>query len=202
MSRDQNDDVPTSVDFHNPAHARAWTHDTIKKRPYRRQFFEAFGNALAKLDQPRILELGSGPGHLARALLEQITPADYVALDFSLAMHELAREHLGPLAERVTFLERDFRDPTWPTDLGLFDAVITMQAAHETRHKRHLVPLLERARSVLASGGLLMYCDHYGRQPLLTPDREEQPSALERAGFTGVQLVLEIDQLALYRATA
>jgi hypothetical protein len=53
-------------------------------------------------------------------------------------MHDLARERLGALAKKVEFVELDFRAADWPKGLGLFDCVITMQAAHETRHKRHL----------------------------------------------------------------
>ncbi len=62
-------------------------------------------------------------------------------------MHELAADHLGDLVRRVTFVTRDFQEPAWPSDLGAFDAVVTLQAAHETSHKRHLV---ERARTLIA----------------------------------------------------
>ena len=155
------DDVPTSVNFLDPAHARKWTDEVSTKKPSRPQFFACIGSALSALGEPRVLELGSGPGHLARAVALHCRLRGYVALDFSDAMHALAREHLGALADRVTFLTRDFRDPAWPDGLGTFDAVITMQAVHETRHKRHHVPLLERARSVLAPAGLLLYCDGY-----------------------------------------
>lgn len=62
-----------------------------------------------------------------------------------------------------------------------------MQAAHETRHKRHLVPLLERARTVVAPGGVLLYADHYltpeTKLRALLPERADQALALERAGF-------------------
>lgn len=71
--------------------------------------------------------------------------------------------------------------------LGPFDAIVTMQAAHETRHQRHLVPLLERARTVLVQGGVLLYADHYltpeTRLPSLTPARADQP--LARGGGPG-----------------
>lgn len=40
------DDVPTSVDFRDPSHARAWVDATIAKRPYRPRFFAAFASAL------------------------------------------------------------------------------------------------------------------------------------------------------------
>ena len=66
-----------------------------------------------------MLELGSGPGHLAREILTRCAITDYVALDFSPVMHGLARDHLGALAARVTFTTRDFRHPTWTADLRL-----------------------------------------------------------------------------------
>jgi SAM-dependent methyltransferase len=201
----EDDDVPTAVDFHNPEHALEWTRTTPIKRPWRTHFFAAFANALAPLPSPRILELGSGPGHLARELLASIAPQSYIALDFSAAMHALAREHLGPLADRVTFIQRNFRDPQWTTDLGPFDAVLTQQAAHETRHRRHLVPLLAQARTVLAPGGLLLYCDGYvtaTSKPLLLLERDEQPRALEQAGFSGVHCLHDEGGMALYAATA
>ena len=113
MAWEENDDVPTSVNFLEPAHAREWTHDAPKKRPSRSRFFACCGNALAALGEPRVLELGSGPGHLARAIVEQSPTQRYVALDFSDAMHALARDHLGALASLITFVTRNFRDPAW-----------------------------------------------------------------------------------------
>ena len=105
----------------------------------------------------------------------------------------------------MSFVVRDFREPTWPANLGTFDAIVTQQAVHETRHKRHVVPLLERARTVLGAGGLLLYCDGYlhpeAKLPALVFDRAEQPRALERAGFVDVRLLHDEGKLALYRAT-
>ena len=196
------DDVPIRVDFRDLATAQAWIEDTRVKRPYRPRFFAAFWAALASRSRLRILELGSGPGHLAREILTHCDVQTYVALDFSTAMHQLAREHLGERATQVTFVARDFREPGWPGDLGVFDAVVTLQAAHETRHERHLVPLLERARTVIAPGGILLYADHY-----LTPEttlaalfaaRADQRLALERAGFVDVQLRHEEGNMALW----
>jgi SAM-dependent methyltransferase len=201
----EDDDVPIKVDFRDPATARAWIEDTRIRRPYRPRFFTAFGDALAARPKVRVLELGSGPGQLARAILERCDVRRYVALDFSPAMHALAAEHLGELASRVTFVVRDFREPTWPDGLGPFDALVTLQAAHETRHERHLVPLLERARSVLVPGGLLLYADHYltpeTRLRALAPARADQPLALARAGFVDVRLHHEEGTMALWGGT-
>jgi SAM-dependent methyltransferase len=199
------DDVPIRVDFRDPETARRWIEDTRIKRPYRPRFFAAFCAALASRPGLRMLELGSGPGQLAREILIHCDVATYVALDFSPAMHAIAAEYLGDLASRVTFVTRDFREATWADDVGTFDAVVTLQAAHETRHKRHLVPLLERARTAIAPGGVLLYADHYLTPetgiPALAPARDEQPLALERAGFVDVEVCYEEGNMALWRGT-
>jgi SAM-dependent methyltransferase len=196
------EDVPIRVDFRDPATARTWIEETRIKRPYRPRFFAAFCAALASRPELRILELGSGPGQLAREILLHCNVDLYVALDFSPAMHAMAAEHLGELASRVTFVTRDFREPAWPSGLGPFDAVVTLQAAHEARHKRHLVPLLERARTVVAPGGVLLYADHYltpdTKWRALMPARADQPLALERAGFVDIELRHEEGNMALW----
>lgn len=201
---DDEADVPIRVDFRDPETARAWVEQTRIKKPFRPNFFAAYCAALASRERLRILELGSGPGQLAREILRHADIATYVALDWSPAMHELAAAHLGDLAPRVTFVVRDFCAPTWPMDLGAFDVVVTMQAAHETRHKRHVVPLLERARTRLVPGGLLLYCDGYLHPettlPALSFARDEQPRALEQAGFVDVRLLHDEGHQALYRA--
>jgi len=201
----EDEDVPIRVDFRDPATCRTWIDETRIKRPYRPRFFAAFCAALAGT-RLRILELGSGPGQLAREILSHCDVASYTALDFSPAMHAIAAEYLGDLARRVTFVVRDFREPAWPEGLGPFDAVVTLQAAHEARHKRHLIPLLSRARTVLAPGGVLLYADHYltpaSKLPALAPTRDDQPRALETAGFTGVQLLHEEGNMALWSGTS
>src|SRR6516165_8111382 len=111
------DDVPIRVDFRDPATARAWIEETRIKRPYRPRFFAAFCAALASRSKLRVLELGSGPGQLAREILLHCDVQTYDALDFSPAMHELAAEHLGELGPRVTFVIRDFREPARPGGL-------------------------------------------------------------------------------------
>ena len=200
------EDVPTSVDFHQAAHARQWTDETPRKRPWRSSFFAEFCTAL-RGTQLHVLELGSGPGHLAREILTRCDVAEYLALDFSDAMHDLAREHLGDLASRVTFVTRDFRAPDWTAGLSALDAVVTMQAVHETRHKRRALPLLAQARTLLRPGGQLLYCDHYfdhhfgdGKKPGLLLDRAEQLEVLRAAGCSRVELLRDEGGMALYAA--
>lgn len=180
---------------------------TAVSRPWRPEFFRAFSAALNARSSHllRILELGSGPGQLASAMLKNCNVSQYVALDFSEAMHALAREQLGPLAGKVKFVRRDFRKPEWNVSLGKFDAVLTLQAAHETRHQDRLPYLLARIRASLKTGGLLLYCDHYRgklKNPLLYLERQQQPRALRAAGFVHVERLLDKGGMALYRALA
>jgi SAM-dependent methyltransferase len=199
------EDVPIRVDHRDPATARAWLEDTRIRKPFRANFRAAFCAALSSRRQLRILELGSGPGELAREILLRCDVRSYVALDWSQAMHDIATDYLGDLAPRVTFVVRDFREPTWPTGLGSFDAIVTQQAVHETRHRRHALPLFERARTLLVPGGLLLYCDGYLVDPhsplaALALEREDQPRVLERAGFVEVRLLHDEGDLVLYSA--
>lgn len=198
-------DVPSPIDFHDPVQARDWEQQTIARRPARPRFFAAFVGALNRHSaQPcTVLELGSGPGHLAEAILQGCAVRRYVALDFAQPMHDLARQRLGALAAPVAFVQRDFRSPDWPDGLGRFDAVLTMQAAHETRHRRRLPALLAGMRRCLVPGGVLLFCDHYagpGKHADLYLPAADQGPALQAAGFTTVEPLLDEAGMALYAA--
>lgn len=200
-------DVPSPIDFHDPAQARAWMERTVANRPWRPEFFRAFSAALnaRSAHQLRILELGSGPGQLAASVLKNCSVSQYVALDFSAAMHGLAREEISLLSPKVKFVQRDFRKPEWNAALGKFDAVLTLQAAHETRHRDRLPDLLRRMRASLKTGGLLLYCDHYRgtlKNPILYLERQQQPRALRAAGFVHIVRLLDRGGMALYSASA
>jgi SAM-dependent methyltransferase len=200
-------DVPSPIDFHDPEQARTWMEETVRIRPWRPRFFAVFVAALnASFNGPvRVLELGSGPGHLAGAVLKRCRIAEYVALDFSDAMHDLARAHLGGLADRVRFERRDFREPGWAIGLSPVDVVLTLQAVHETRHRDRTPALFRQTREVLKPGGSFLYCDHYlepGKNPALYLEREEQPDALAAAGFVDIERIHDEGGMALYRASA
>jgi cyclopropane fatty-acyl-phospholipid synthase-like methyltransferase len=201
-------DVPSPIDFHELAQAREWEAQTIAKRPWRPQFFATFVTALnGRFDREfSVLELGSGPGHLAEPILRDCKVARYVALDFSESMHHLARTRLGPFLDKTEFLQRDFRSPDWTAGLTNFDAVVTMQAAHELRHKRRLPAFLSQVRICLAPGGLLLYCDHYAESASaerldLFLSHADQPLALRKANFTEVRTLLDLGGMALLSAT-
>jgi SAM-dependent methyltransferase len=198
------EDVPSPIDLRRREDARQWAETAQAKRPWRSEFFAAFAAAIG--DAPaRVLELGSGPGFLAQHLLQANPSLCYVALDFSASMHQLAAERLGALAERVEFVERSFRDPAWSEGLGSFDCVVTHQAVHELRHKRHAPALHAQVKAVLRRGGSYWVCDHFVGEGGMTDDAlymsvHEQKQALSDAGFARVQELMRKGGLVLHHA--
>ncbi len=200
-------DVPSPIDLRDIHSAREWERTALSKRPSRPDFFALYASAIARHSRPTdsVLELGSGPGFLAEWLLNQFAQIRYTALDFSSAMHELARARLGAAADRVRFLERSFKEANWTQGLGRFDAAVTHQAVHELRHKRYAVGLHAQVATVLQPGGLYLVCDHFVGAGAMTDDRLymtqlEQQAALVEAGFAAPELLKRDDKLVLYRA--
>lgn len=178
----------------------------MSKRPWRTEFFAAFASVIGNTPDARVLELGSGPGFLAEHLLRSYASLLYVALDFSAAMHELAAQRLGELAGRVQFVERNFCEAGWADGLGKFEFVITIQAVHELRHKRHAPVLHAQVKQVLQPGGAYLVCDHFFGEDGMSNDQlymsvPEQKQALFDAGFGSVQQVMLKGGLVLHYAT-
>src|ERR1700723_757955 len=201
-------DVPSPIDLRSMSDASEWERTATEKRPWRAEFFEKFADELKTLrpSVQRVLDLGSGPGFLATYLLSVLPDLHMVLLDFSGAMHELARRRLGPMVSRVDFLEKSFKDVDWPDSLNSFDAVVTNQAVHELRHKRYAVELHRQMRAVLRSGGSYLVCDHFYGPDGMTNDQlymtiEEQKAALETAGFASVREVLKKGGMVLHHAS-
>lgn len=202
-------DIPSPIDLRRMKDAREWADAAMLKRPWRLDFFNSFAKELGleACGKPiRVLELGSGPGFLAEHLLKALQPSEYVALDFSPAMHQLAAEKLGDLAHQVRFVQRSFRDESWSEGLGSFDAVVTMQSVHELRHKCRAHRLHLQVKEILGPGGSYLVCDHFAGEGGM-PDNQlymslqEQGTALEEAGFSCVRKILVKGTLVLHHAS-
>lgn len=199
-------DVPSLVDLRDPSDALNWA-SSAQLRPGRAETFRAFLSQLAEdgKDAVNVLELGSGPGFLAEFLLSAMPELRITLLDYSAAMHDLARARLGDRAGRVIFLLRDFKSPAWTRGLIGFDVVITNQAVHELRHKQYAPALHSQIALVLAPGGTYLVADHYCGDGGMTNDQlfmsvEEQAAALRSAGYRSVELISKSGSLVLHRA--
>jgi ubiquinone/menaquinone biosynthesis C-methylase UbiE len=200
-------DVPSGIDLRVREDAAEWVATADRKRPWRASLRATFAELLRALDPPprRLLELGGGPGLLAEAVLDACAVDEYVLLDFSPAMLEMARARLAARAN-VRFVLADFKQPGWTAALpSRFDAVLAMQSVHEIRHKRHVPELYRQLRTILRPGGLLIVCDHTppddsARMTALHATEAEQHSALSSAGFDQVKTVTV--ERGLYLCTA
>jgi 16S rRNA G1207 methylase RsmC len=155
----------------------------------------------------RILELGSGPGFLASHVLACLPLAEMVLLDHSAATHALARSRVSMHIDRVRFVERNFKEPDWWHALGSFHFVVTNQAVHELRHKRHARTLHEQVRPLLEPGGEYLVCDHYAGDNGMSNTElymtvAEQRQALLEAGFGAVTELKLKGGLVLHSASA
>ncbi|MFQ5876163.1 MAG: class I SAM-dependent methyltransferase [Acidobacteriota bacterium] len=90
----------------------------------------------------RVLEIGSGPGHVARALTE--SGATVTGVDFSPQMVKVARRRFP----EITFREADAEQ--LPFNAGSFDAVVSNFTVH---HLARPEVAFREASRVLVSGG-------------------------------------------------
>ena len=134
----------------------------------------------------------------------------FVVLGFSAAVLSGAGHQAGPnlRGERTRLrMRRDYRTATWVDSMGDYDAVISMQAVHEVRHKQHIPALLAQIYGLLVQNGLFLFCDHYAepdnrsKNPDLFLTREDQAVALLNARFSNVECVLDKGGMALWSAT-
>jgi len=210
MTIEDEADVPYGENFHDVAVAAAWADAAARKRPWRSTIFDQFVSEVSTPPAARILELGSGPGFLAEQILARCpSVVRYSLLDFSEAMLALSRQRLAQYSERTDFLQADFKVDPWPTQIGgPFDLVVSLQAIHELRHKRHAPHLYRQIRSFLLPGAELLVCDHLPegahtpRHRVLYMSTSENLATLEEAGFLDARVVWTGHDMAMYRARA
>jgi len=201
----QDQDVPYGNDWDSTAEALVWTAEADQKRPWRSQLRDRIATRVAALGpHTRVLELGSGPGLLAHRVLQQCPNVEtYTLMDFSEPMLALSRKRLAAFPA-ASFVLTSFKSVDWPHRAeARFDCVVSMQAVHELRHKRHALRLFEQVHDVLAVPGLILICDHtpFDDSPksiALYMTEQEQQDALAKAGFASVHIELSLNGLVLY----
>jgi len=198
-------DVPTTHAFQDPVYVRGWADEAIHKNPERPAIFDAFVEAVnARGTDLTVAEIGSGPGFLAEQILDRCDVECYVLVDFSQAMHALARERIARHLDRARFVLTDVREPGWAAALRPDpDIALSMQALHELRHKNRAPRFYAQLRARLRPGGAVLVCDHLrpaddDRPLFMTVD--EHLAALGAGGFDDPELLRQEGSLALFAA--
>jgi SAM-dependent methyltransferase len=153
--------VGAQHEFHDAEFVRGWASRFVPTPP-RLQLFDMILdeiNALAK-PAPHVVELGTGPGYMARHILERHDKLSYEALDFSEVFFDVARETIGDLVPRVTFTNADLMDQSWPTRLSRKpDAIISTWALHDLGGRQPVADVYARCYETLPAGGILVNGD-------------------------------------------
>ncbi|MEQ1194823.1 class I SAM-dependent methyltransferase [Acinetobacter pittii] len=197
-------EVASPIDLRKAADALEWAEEVNMKRPWRYEFFSMYVAEIKSLNikKPKILEIGAGPGYLAKILLENIESAEYTALDFSEAMHELSRTNLGLLSNKANYLTANFKDNGWydVCQQETYDVVIIHQALHELRHKDFAKGFHIQVRNhLLNENSLYIVTDHIVKDEEGMKNKDlymtidEHIHTFSLAGFKNIQL-LEVDQ--------
>ena len=103
----------------------------------------------------RILDLGTGNGHVTRMLLDAYPDSSVLCVDLSADMLRAATERFAG-ETRVTLSQHDFDDPL--DFAGPFDAIVSSLAIHHVSDDRKRT-LFAEAAALLAPGGVFANLD-------------------------------------------
>ena len=151
-------------DFHDPGYVRDWANRFVPTPP-RLELFELIFEKITERVLPSIhvVELGIGPGYMARFILERASgdpSITYEGVDFSTAMFDIARETMGDLMAQITLTTADLLDPNWVSRLTRVPgAIISTWALHDLGSEQAIGSVYEAAYRALPKGGVLLNGD-------------------------------------------
>jgi SAM-dependent methyltransferase len=158
-----------------------WDAQQQRHIPDREERFTAMIDAVAAFTgpEPRVLDLGCGPGSLSARLLDRIPGANVLAIDADPVLLTIGRGALGH-RQQLRFVDADLRGD-WVTalpDAGPYDAAVSTTALHwlgleQLVHLYHALAGVLRPGAVFLDGDRLDF-DH-DQRAIATGAREVQP---------------------------
>lgn len=111
---------------------------------------------------PAVLDLGSGPGSLARRVLDWLPGARVVAIDADPFLLELGRQAVGVREGSIRWVEADLRSDSWveaAQTWGPVDAALPTTALHWLSPGEQ-ADVLARLAGLIRLGGVFVNGDH------------------------------------------
>ena len=147
----------------------------------------------------RILELCTGPGALAVAILNATSVSEYVGVDISAPSLDYVKSQLPALGVETHWLQADVNEDAWLSQIDSeFDAVVSMQSIHDLGGEPEVQRIYSVAYNLLRPRGVFLNADILRDQsdaPDATPGRFTVPRHLElldNAGFVNVACTLQL----------
>ena len=153
--------VGAQHEFHDAAFVRGWADRFVPTAP-RLQLFDLILDQIRQpsVPNPQVLELGIGPGYMARHVLQRNQTITYEGLDFSEVFFEIARETVGNMLHRVTLTKADLMNQDWPKNLSKRPgAIISTWALHDLGGQQAVADVYARCYETLPMGGVLVNGD-------------------------------------------
>jgi SAM-dependent methyltransferase len=128
--------------------------------PDREERFQAMIDAIEALcgPAPHIADLGSGPGSLARRILQRLPQARVTAIDMDPVLLAIGRGALGDMGGRLHWLDADLRSRWSAQADGPVHAAVSTTALHWLQPNA-LAALYRHLGTVLAPGGVFINGD-------------------------------------------
>jgi len=147
--------------FHDAAFVQGWADRFVPTAP-RIALFDMILGEIERLGiaSANVLELGLGPGYMARHILDRNNTVRYEGLDFSEVFFEVAKRNLGDQAARVTLTKADLMDQSWPNHLTRAPhAIVSTWALHDLGGQQAVADVYARSFEILPKGGILVNGD-------------------------------------------
>lgn len=145
-------------DWLSPEYVGRWVSDWSARDERPGQLRQvAVGLPFGRAADIRVLDVGSGWGPLAEAVLAYGPGASVTLVDISPPMLEHARSRLGVYSGRATYQQRDFAHAAWADGLdGPFDAAVAGLAVHNLGDPTLITRVYADVRGLLRPGGCFL----------------------------------------------
>lgn len=153
--------VGAQHEFHDAAFVQGWADRFVPTLP-RIALFDLILERVSALGIPNahVLELGLGPGYMARHILRRNPDLSYEGLDFSDEFFAVARKTIGTYMHRVKLTKADLMDQSWPHSLSRQpQAIVSTWALHDLGGQQAVADVYARCHDVLPDGGVLLNGD-------------------------------------------
>jgi SAM-dependent methyltransferase len=145
--------------FHDRDWVENYAETITTRRPERVEAFTHIVDQVQALEgEPlTVIELASGPGLLALALLEGVEALQYVGVDYSQEMVLFAEKKMAAYQGQCQFRCVDLREDNWADGLPTgVDAIVSNMALHDLDDLKFVEAVYQKSAQLLKPKGLFL----------------------------------------------